>query len=75
MRLPTVQIKAAEGDSFIVINESDFIEGEHELFDEVKTPKEGTVAWYKMQLDLKNVEFESSATKAELKAIYDGLES
>ena len=74
MRVPTIRVKAAEGDSFIVINESDFIEGEHELFDDVEGPKEGTKVWYEMQLGLRDVSFEKGSSKAVLKAAYDSLD-
>lgn len=46
--IPTVRIK--HGDSYAIINESDFIEGEHELFGEGK----------------KEVSSYSSLTKAQL---------
>jgi hypothetical protein len=32
--LPTVKIKAENEQGYIIINEDDFVEGEHELFDE-----------------------------------------
>ncbi len=74
MRVPTIKVKAAEGDSFIVINESDFTEGEHELFDDIEGPKEGTKAWYELQLGLHDEPFEKGSSKAVLKAAYDALE-
>ena len=76
MKVPTVKVKGA-GDSFIIINESDFVEGEHELFgtavesDAGEMPNEGTNAWYKLQLGLRGIAYDKNATKAQLKAAYD----
>lgn len=70
MRIPTVKVKDAT-DGFYVINESDFDEEKHELFESVKELKKGSTAWYKQQLDEMNVEYSDSDKKADLKALYD----
>ena len=86
MRCPTVRIQA--GDSFIVINESDFShEQGHELYAETGTfneghvrPEqeptpfnEGTVGWYKVQLDAARISYPDDVKKEALVMIYNGF--
>ena len=70
MRLPTVKVKD-DKDSYYIINESDFDDKKHELFDQVKAEKEGSVGWYKQQLDEMDVKYSDSDKKTDLKSLYD----
>lgn len=65
----TVNICAANG-SYIVINESDFDEDKHEIF-EPKELKEGSVDWLKAELAVLEVEVPDGAKKADLEILLD----
>ena len=70
--LPTVKIK--NGDDFIIINESDFDETIHTLFEDVNG--DGRVTKDELIQTLKDagVEFKQSMKKSELQDLVDGLE-
>ena len=70
MRLPTVKVKD-NNDGYYIINESDFDEAKHELFDQVKAEKEGSVPWLKQQLDEMGIKYSDSDKKTDLKSLYD----
>lgn len=70
MQIPTVKVKDAK-DSYYIINESDFDEEKHELFEAAKEIRKGSTAWYRQQLDEMNIEYSDSDKKADLKALYD----
>jgi len=71
----TVKVKAPVTEDnptgFIVINESDFTPGDHELFDDDDSASEGklTVAKIKEALTAKGVAIPDGAKKAELFAL------
>ena len=51
------------------------LEGGDKLFPKNTEVKKGTVAWYKEELTKLEVEFDDSATKGELTAIYEDATS
>ena len=72
---PTVRvISESAGQGFIVINESDFVEGEHELFDPIDS--EGvrvlTISQMREALTERGIEFDPRARKADLAALLAG---
>lgn len=70
MRLPIVKVKD-DNDGYYIINESDFNENIHELFEQSLEVKEGSVDWYKQKLDEMKVEYSPSDKKKELKELYN----
>lgn len=75
--VPTVAIKAAITDEnqtgYIVINESDFDQSQHEKFgtDEGEQKPSMTAKELKEALTERGVEFKPNASKAELQALLD----
>ena len=71
---PTVKVSSANEQGFIVINESDFVEGEHELFDPIDS--EGvrvlTISQMREALTERGIEFDPRARKADLAALLAG---
>lgn len=70
----TVKVKTNAPDNeqgYYVINEADFIEGEHELFEDDDTASEGfmTVAAIRAALTERGVEFDPKAKKPVLAAL------
>lgn len=61
-------VKIKSGDSYIIINKSDFDPDEHELYDESDGSKM-TVAEIKAKLDELGIEYPASAKKAELEKL------
>ena len=60
-----------EKDGYYIINESDFDKEKHELFDQVKAEKEGSVPWLKQELDQMGIKYSDSDKKTDLKSLYD----
>jgi hypothetical protein len=62
-----------QGD-FVLIDADSFDENFHTLFDDgtaQATPKEGTAAFIKAQLDLRGIAYKAGASKADLQALID----
>ena len=78
MSCPTVKIQCDNEQGFIIINESDFDEGSHELFEEKTNedsgPKEGSKAWHVIQLTELGAEFDDSQPAKELKELFESIE-
>lgn len=70
MRIATVKVKDGN-DGFYIINESDFNDDIHELFEKQNDLKQHSVDWYKKELDLIKVEYLPTDKKADLKVLYD----
>lgn len=69
----TVTIETENGP--VDINKSDYDENIHNLAGESKAElKEGSKPWLIEQLKAADVDFDGSLNKAELKALFDGLE-
>jgi hypothetical protein len=69
---PVVTIETENGP--VEINKSDFDSEKHELFGQVKKdkePKEGTVDWYKDQLDDLNIDHSEISIKADYIVLYE----
>jgi hypothetical protein len=69
---PVVTIETENGP--VEINKSDFDPEMHELFGVGKAdkePKEGTVDWYKSQLDELGVDWSEASLKDDYIALYD----
>ena len=72
---PTVRVCSASAEQgFIVINEADFVDGEHDLFE--ATDSEGmrvlTISQMREALTERGIEFDPKARKAELAALLAG---
>jgi hypothetical protein len=66
---PVVTIETENGP--VEINESDFDPKNQELYSEEKEPKEGTVDWYKSQLDELGIDWSEANLKDDYIALYD----
>ena len=57
----------------VEINKSDLQPGDVLFKEESEDPKEGSVAWLRLQLDNAGAEYLADAKKADLVALYEGL--
>lgn len=76
--LETVKVKTNVPDNeqgYYLLNKSDFIEGQHELFvegsDASNKPEDLTATQIKEQLKAKGIEFKGNASRTELLALLD----
>lgn len=68
---PVCRIKADNEQGYIVINQSDFVEGEHAYYDEDVAPedKEPTIAYLREQLTAAGIDFNPASKKKTLQAL------
>jgi uncharacterized protein (DUF302 family) len=68
---PTVKVKSDNELGFVIINQADFKESEHELFDAVNSEgaKVLTIGQMRDELTARGIEFDPKAKKSELAAL------
>lgn len=68
---PTVKVKAENDQGYMVINQSDFRESEHELFEPLNSDgaKVMTIGEMREELTARGIDFDPKAKKAELVAL------
>ena len=69
---PTVKVVSAHAEQgFVVINEADFVDGEHELFDAIDSAGDRvqTIGQVRDALTARGIEFDPKGRKADLVAL------